>query len=196
MEHTRHKAVFLPGEVRVAGVRVRRVTLGHIRLLELADSPFLLGGDAAPDDCAIALVLLSRPWREGLRLLRSARRMAWRVTWMTALRRRVGDAGTFAALRALVDRVLWTPERFAGDGMPGHRPFALASGLSVRLAMRAARLPMAGLCHAGKGAWDCVWDVPADAVMLYAMADEESHGAQFMNAEEAVAEEGESGIWN
>ena len=195
MEYVQHKSVFLPNDVRIAGVRIGRVTLGHLRLLELAESPFLAGGEATTEDCAVALSLLSRPWRRGLWLLRSVRRLALRVAWMA----RFGGCGrdtaaTAGALRELVDRVLWHPERFEEEGREAPSPFDLATGVSVRLAMRAAGLPLERLCHAKKGAWDCVWDAPVDAVMMYAVAQEEARGAQFANPAEAeMAEDFENG---
>ena len=192
MEYLQHKTVFLPSDVRIAGFRIGRVTLGHIRLLELVESPFLLGGEWGAEDVAIALILLSRPWRMGLKRLRSPKWFSLRVS--VAMRLHDCGADTAEAVFALLNRAQWAPERFVEDGKDVGRAFECATGISVRIATRAARVPFSRLFHTEKGAWDCVWDVPIDAVMLYCVAQEEAAGAQFMNPEEArMAKEIENG---
>ena len=189
MEFTQHKTVFLSCDVRIAGFKIGRVTLGHVRLLELAESPFIAGGTISAEDCAIALIFLSNPWRRGLRRLRSPRRFALRIK-IAMLLHDCGSESTLQSVDELISRVHWAPERFVEDGKGAGRDFDPATGMSVRLAVRAARLPLEKLCHVKKTAWDCVWDAPVDAVMLYGVAQEEAAGAQFMNPAEYEMAEG------
>ena len=189
MEFVQHKTVFLPCDVRIAGYTIKRVTLGHIRLLELVESPFVTGGAITAEDCAIALIILSSPWRKGLRRLRSPGRFALRVK-IAMMLHDCGSARTLDAVHAIVFRVHWAPERFVDGKQGSASPYAPSSPFSVRMAVRAAKIPLDRLCHVKAGAWDCVWDVPVDAVMMYSVAQGESAGEKFMNPEEAeMAEE-------
>lgn len=189
MEYIEHKAVWFPCAVRIAGLRLRPPTLGQLRLLEAVNSPFIAGGRADSDDCAIALWILATPWRRARRRLERPGWMAARIAWMQW--RRVRDAGGCArAIEGFVGRALWVPERYEREGA-GAPAFAPASGLAARLALRAARLGLAALAHGRRGAWDCVWDIPVDAVLAYGTAAAETEGSEYQTRgeEESLLEQ-------
>ncbi len=174
MEYLQHKAVWFPGATRVAGHRLRPMTLGQLRLLEAVSSPFIPGGAVGAGDCALALWILSTPWRRARRLAR-----------LTA--RRARRAGTVAGIEEFIARCLWTPERYEPAGSPAPSAWSPATGLAVRLALRAVRTGTAALCHLRRGAWDCVWDIPVDAIMAYGTAAAEMEGAEYQDRAEAEA---------
>lgn len=183
MEYVEHKAVWFPCAVRIAGLRIRPPTLGQLRLLEAVNSPFIAGGRADADDCAIALWILATPWRRSRRRLERPGWMAARIAWMQW--RWVRDAGGCArAIEGFVGRALWVPERYERDGA-GAPAFAPASGLAARLALRAARLGIAALAHGRRGDWICAWDVPVDAVLAYGCVAAEMDGQEFQDRAEA-----------
>ena len=182
MEYVEHKAVWWPCAVCIAGLRIRPMTLGQLRLLDAVNSPFIAGGVADADDCAIALYLLSTPWRKARKSLGAPALLAWRlrlIAW-----RRVGDVSTTAReLEAFVSRVLWVPERYETAGAAASS-FAPASGLAVRMAVRAARIGIGALGHGRRGAWGCVWDIPVDAVLAYGSAAAETEGQEYQTRSE------------
>lgn len=185
MEHLRHIAVWWPARrVRVAGVRVRRMTLGHLRVLEAMGSPFIHGGPASPFDAAAALLVLSRPWRAASRL--AARGPVFRFAaagFASRLARGRSASACVAAVDAHVAACLWVPEPYIRDGEapPAFRP---AFGCACRIALRASRLPLAVLCLRPLRR---IWDLPADEALLWLACDDELAGREFQTAEEEAA---------
>ena len=185
MEHLRHIAVWWPARrIRVAGCRVRRMTLGHLRVLEAIGSPYIVGGVATLHNAAAVLVLLGCGWR-------AARRMVNRPASINTLAFLLchvldHDPGAEAAVKAVgahIAAVLWTPEVFipAGSAPPAFPP---ACGSATKIALRAARLPLATLSlHPHRS----VWDYPVDEVMHLLCCDDEMNGREFAAAEETAA---------
>lgn len=195
MEYIQHKSIWFPGSVRVAGRRLRPMTLGQLRLLEAVSSPFILGGPVDAHDLAIALWCLSRSWRRPHRALRRLAAAVARRTrpsrsallalrWQLSARRlRPHCTAIATALQDYIADNLWTPERFeeAGSGSS----FAPASGLTTRLALRAASLDILSLRHTPR--WRTIWDIPIQAICTYSVADQEASGAEYLTRAELEA---------
>ena len=181
MEYLEHKAIWFPSATRVAGVRIWPPTLGQIRLLESVGSPFLVGGQADADDCLIARHLLATPWRLARRRVARPLQLACRLrleSWLKPL-----DAAAGREIEAFIGRALWLPERYERDGAGGSAGEA-ATGVAVRLGLRAARLGLGAVGHGRRGAWDCVWDIPVDAILAYGTAAAEIEGNEYQTREE------------
>jgi len=185
MEYIEHKAVWFPSAVRIAGLRLRPMTLGQLRLLEACNSPFVTGGQADADDCAIALWMLSTPWRRARRVMARPGLLACRLrllAWRCGLDRRRGVAVEVASF---VARCLWMPDIYEKAApAPDSSSFGLATGLAVWLALRARRIGAGALCHLRRGAWDCVWDIPVDAVMACCVVAGEMEGQEYQSRRE------------
>jgi hypothetical protein len=182
MEYVEHKAVWFPEPSRVAGSRLMPPTIGQIRLLEACSSPFLCGGPADALDVAIAIRILRTPWRAGRRLLARPRLFALAAHVDLLLRPALRRPGSADEVAAWITRWLWTPEMYVKDNAGS--AFEPACGFTCRLALRAAKLPLAALCHDRPGAWGCVWDVPVDAALLWCVAATEAAGEEFQNRAE------------
>jgi len=188
MEYVEHKAVWFPSPVRVAGIRLMPPTLGQIRLLEAVSSPFLVGGEAVPLDSAIALHILRTPWRLCRWQLTHPSLFAALAQFLL-LRRAVRSESAAASISAFIVAALWEPEQYIQDGAaaPAFNP---ATGYAVRLALRAARLPLASLCHTHTpthphtSSWRCVWDVPVPAAIAYCIAQAEASGTEYQDRAE------------
>lgn len=174
MEHIRHTAAWFPSRVEIAGRRLMPPTLGHWRLLECVGSPFACGGRAADADTALALAILSRPWRRAWRMLRSPLRRALAVA-------RRADAADALALSAWLDEAWWQPERYVKDG-ERRTSFAPCTPCSVRLAAAAVRDGWLWLCPEKP---ESVWDMPIPLMLFSKIAFEEDDGAEYETPEDA-----------
>ena len=199
MEYLQHKATFLPQpRIRLAGVLCGpALTLGQLRLLEATNSPFLLGGQPAAADCAIALYLISTPWRRARRALsRSSRRMRCWLTYYTwHLRDPARHYHLLTELDAYIKHALWQPEAYtpapsssnAGVHASIH---PLATGLALRLALRAQELGLLALStslsipsrHAVRHA--VVWDLTCAEILAAGVASAEMNGSEFLTRPE------------
>ena len=182
VEHLRHIAVWWPERrIRVAGCRVRRMTLGHLRVLEAIGSPYIVGGFACGYDAAAALIILNRRWRSARRLVSVTGRMGTIAAPLRAiLARDPGTVATIAAVGAYIAAILWTPEVFTPAGS-APSSFPPACGAATKIAIRAARLPLATLSlHPHRS----IWDYPVDEVMHLLCCDDEMNGREFAAAEE------------
>ena len=147
-------------------------TLGQWRLLECCDSPFASGGSATREETALALAVLSRPWRAGMRLLRSEWRKAlalapWRLPPPSASRE----------LAAWLDECWWSPERYVEDGSaPSPEAFEPCAPRAVRIAARAVRENWLAIVPVP---CESVWDAPVPHLMLALVAFSENDGAEF-----------------
>lgn len=197
MEYIAHKSVWFPSVVRVAGYRLRPPTLGQIRLLEATSSPFIIGGPVDLADVAIALHILSTPWRRARRQIAAL----WPIALIVRLisrRRALRDPAVADAIHALLDAALWSPDPYLEDGAGARLP--CATGLAARLACRAVRLRPDALCHlssppfqlstfsfqlfSSSSPWACVWDIPVAAIMAYSVADAEVDNHEFITRQE------------
>jgi len=173
MEWTGHTAAWFPATAVIGGRRLGVPTLGQWRLLECCGSPFAEGGVAGPRDAALALVLLSRPWRSGRRLLRSR----WRTALATL---RCPPGGASAELAEWLRAAWWVPERFddgrGGDGFP---PCAPASLRIAALAVRGRWLEML------PDPCPSVWDAPIPGLLLARVVADEISGGSYATPGEA-----------
>lgn len=71
-----------PKQFRVLGWRLHELTLGHMLLLEWADSPFVTVGEPGLGDCAFALAICTRNFRRARKLINS-RFSKWRIKRFT-----------------------------------------------------------------------------------------------------------------
>lgn len=172
MEYVEHKAVWFPCAVRIAGLRLRPMTLGQLRLLEACDSPFVAGGDLATGDIPLALLVLRLPWRIGRRIL-VRRRLA--TTLCALLAMRAARPGTVEALGAFIRDTLWTPDEFTAAGQTT-APFPPATGMAIRLALHARQIGALALDPFTRRS---IWDLPVKSLLSTGIAAAEREGREF-----------------
>jgi len=184
MEHLRHIAVWWPARrVRVAGFPVRRMTLGHLRVLEAVGSPFVSGGGASAFDAAVALAILGLPWRMAARTVAlPAAFVALARIYAAVLNRKPGEAAAVAAVSAHVAAHLWVPEPYVRDGEgDSASAFAPATALSLRIAVKASALNLEALLSRPVR---YVFDAPVDELLLWVTCSAEISGREFEAASE------------
>ena len=185
MEHLRHTAAWFPARAEIAGRRIAPPTLGQWRLLECCASPFAWGGVASREETALALAILSRPWRKARRMLASPWRKALAVA---AMLRRVVMPRHAAMLSAWLGECWSGPERYVEEGRS--RPSAEAAPpccpAAVRIAVAAVR---DRLCGALADPVASVWDAPVPEMLMLRTAFEENSGAEYESADENLAAE-------
>jgi hypothetical protein len=175
MEHLQHKAIWFPSRVRIGGRRLGPVTLGQLRLLECVNSPFLYSGPIELADIALALLILSRPWRFVRRLLPHPR-----FVFLLSPRLRASACTMIAAtLDAYIADELWTPDMFQTEGSFGSS-FPAASGRATRLARVVAGEGPAVSPFPRRSVWDFTCREASYACMLAA----EARGTEFVTREE------------
>ncbi|MCK9468139.1 MAG: hypothetical protein M0Q49_01870 [Porticoccaceae bacterium] len=188
MEYLQHKAAWFPARhCRILHLRLSLApTLGQLRLLEATNSPFMMGGKVAAADCAVALHILARPWRQMRRALgRESRWLRWRLVWLAwHLRQPARLASTATALTNLVEQALWLPEAFSRQEPGGSTAgsFSLASGLALRLALRANELNLAALTPGRRPR--SVWDLSIAEVLAATVAVAELQGSEYLTRAE------------
>lgn len=77
-------AACAPGDVKILGVRIRPLTLGHVVLLSRVGNSLAVGGKESFDDLVSAVQICSRTWNEGVELINrppSAFRLRWWQRW-------------------------------------------------------------------------------------------------------------------
>lgn len=62
-------AACAPGTVKILGVRIRPLTLGHVVLLSRVGNSLAVGGPESFDDLVSAVQICSRNWTDGLELI-------------------------------------------------------------------------------------------------------------------------------
>lgn len=92
-------AVCAPGTVKILGVRIRPLTLGHVVLLSRIGNSLAVGGVESFDDLVSGVQILSRDWRDGCSLLDRPRSTIKLRGWQLLCRLRNGIAtGDFTPL--------------------------------------------------------------------------------------------------
>jgi hypothetical protein len=136
---TAHKAAWYPGKMRVCGRRLAPLTLGHLRLLECIESPYLAGGEAVPADLYAAVAIISMPWRVARWALGNEFAMSVAV-WLLARRRnKAWDWRVESrAFGQYIDDCLWAPEQYSKPGEEDGSVWGYSSSWSLRVAMRLA----------------------------------------------------------
>lgn len=174
-----HKAVWLPGRMEVCGCRLPPFRLGHLRLLEIIESPFL-GGDGSADVCkadlARAVAILRLPWRVALWLVRRPRLWQWWASWVVW---RVRDWPAEArALSEYLDECLWAPEAYQEQGQAADaNVFGYASSFSMRIAWRLSGGAVPTIGHP-------VWGMSIIEALAWAVASAELSGRGFVTRDE------------
>lgn len=182
MEHLRHIAAWFPARVRIGHALLRPMTLGHLRLLEAQGSPFLTGAAAAREDVASALLTLRLPWRLARRLMSRPPLFCAAAAILAPPPRKLADLTR--QVEEFVAGSLWTPPEYRAPEDSAPSPFGCATGLSIRLALRIARLP-AGIM--ARRPPRTVWDAPLIEALWIAVADAEVNGAEYVTRAEATA---------
>lgn len=177
MEHLPHTIAWFPARAKVAGRRLAPPTLGHWRLLESCASPFAYGGVATRADTALALAILSRPWRRARRMLASP----WRRALALAVLPR---PGAWLDLQAWLDAAWASPERYRDDAArPKSEAAAPGTPVSVRLAAAAVRDRLAEACVEKVSS---VWDIRITELLMLRAAFDENAGAEYESPEDAA----------
>ena len=174
-----HKSMWLPGRMVICGKPLPPFRLGHLRLLEIIESPFL-GGDGQAvvgrADLAQAVALLRLPWRVALRLLRHPRAWRWWASWTVW---RVKDWRDEAGALALyLDDCLWAPEAYQEQGAKSDTSaFGFASSFAMRIAWKLSegRVPTADAK---------VWDMSIIEAIAWAVTSAELSGRGFTTRDE------------
>lgn len=182
MEHLRHIAAWFPARVRIGHALLRPMTLGHLRLLEAQGSPFLTGAAAAREDVASALLTLRLPWRLARRLMSRPPLFCAAAAILAPPPRKLADLTR--QVEEFVAGSLWTPPEYRAPEDSPPSPFACATGLSIRLALRVARLPLERIALRPLHS---VWDTPVVEALWMAVADAEVNGTEYVTREEATA---------
>ena len=174
-----HKTMWLPGWMVVCGQPLAPFRLGHLRLLEIIESPFLGGdGDAIVGraDLAQAVAALRLPWRVALCLLRHPRAWRWWASWNV---RRVKDWRAEAeALSVYLDDCLWAPEAYQEQGAKSDTSaFGYASSFAMRVAWRLSEGRVPTLRAA-------VWDMSIIEALAWAVTSAEMSGRGFVTRDE------------
>lgn len=178
-----HKAAWYPGRMLVCGRRLRPFTLGHLRLLECIESPYLSGGQATRADLYAAVAIVCTPWR-------AARWFVGRDWWLglaawLVLRgeRRWDWREESAALEEYVDSCLWTPESYRRDGEKEDDAsvFGYSSSFSMRLAYRLAGAPLGLLARRPARQ---VWDMGIIEALSWAVTAAELSGRAYVTRDE------------
>ena len=179
---TAHKAAWYPGRMRICGRWLAPFTLGHLRILECIESPYVHGGQATRPDLYAAVALLSMPWRV-------ARWFAGRpgalslAVW--ALARREARCWHWQdeseALSQFVNDCLWTPEQYSKGGEDDGSAFGYSSSFSLRVAMRLAGHNMQAL---SRYPIRQVWDLPIVEALAWAVTASELSGRSYVTRDE------------
>jgi hypothetical protein len=176
-----HKAAWLPGRMEVCGFRLPPFRLGHLRLMEIIESPFL-GGDGEAvvgrADLAQAVALVRLPWRVSLWLMRRPSLWRWWASWTI---RSTTDWKTEAvAMSEYIGECLWAPEAYqdgSGGSAEDHSVFGYASSFAMRIAWR---LSEGKFPQRSSG----VWDMSIVEALAWAVTAAELSGRGFTTRDE------------
>ena len=173
-----HKALWYPGRKRVCGRRLRPLTLGHLRLLEIIESPFLSGGEAGIEDLAAALAICSLPFRAAHWM--TGRRWALRiVAFACVVIVRNWEKETWA-MQAFISECQWMPEMYREDGVMLN-VYGYSSSFAMRLAFLTTKTHGMGLPTIS----NAVWRMTVPEIMAWRLTDMELNGNEYMTREEA-----------
>lgn len=174
-----HKAVWLPGRMEVCGIRLPPFRLGHLRLLEIIESPFL-GGDGKAEvgkaDLAQAVAVLRLPWRVALWVIRRPRAWRWWASW--TVRKAANWQEEAEALATYLDECLWAPEAYQEGGQKSDNSvFGYASSFSMRIAYRLSNGDTPTVRHK-------VWNLSIIEALAWAVTSAELSGRGFVTRDE------------
>ncbi len=176
MHWTAHKAIWYPGFTRVCGRKIRPFTLGHLRLLEIIESPLRMSGAIGiiAADVAQAVAILGSPLPVARWLV--GHRWAMRC-WASWCVRRPFDWRVEAPwLVKHINDCLWTPEMFQKDGEESS-VFGYSSSFSMRIAWKLANGEVPTIKHR-------VWRLSIIEAMAWAVTSAEMSGRGFVTRDE------------
>lgn len=186
-----YPASIIPDRWRIAGMRLRPLTIGHVALGERMEVTYFAGEEfveAGPGDLAMALYICSRPWRFAAEDLQKNRgRLRRRFTaWV------LGEAEAFAHHQRQFARYLETQFKSPDTWTKGDSKSCAAPAM---LALRAR------LIVDFRVGWAESLDIPiAEALWLSAAQAEREGGIDWVTAAErqamaaAVGEKAKGGI--
>jgi hypothetical protein len=168
----------------VCGRRLAPFTLGHLRLLECIESPYLTGGVVKRVDTFAAVAIVSMPWRVARWVIGRQFCLALAAWWIGR-----GDGGAWLwsdesdALAKYIDDCQWTPESYRKDGEKEDDAsvFGYSSSFSLRLAVRLAgmNLPKLSRYHVRQ-----VWDMGIIEALALAVTAAETSGRGYVTRDE------------
>ena len=172
-----HKAVWFPGRMEICGHRLPPLTLGHVRLLEIIESPFLTGGESVGEaDLAQAVAILRLPWRMARFVMGRPSLMRCVASWAVW---RVNDWHEEAlALVKYIDDCMWSPEAYREDG---EKDVAGVFGYASSFAMRLAWKLSSGAVPTMRSR---VWDLGITEALAWAVTSAELSGRGFVTRDE------------
>jgi hypothetical protein len=167
--------------MRVCGRFLRPITLGHLRLLEIIESPFLTGESVGIEDLSAGVAIVSLPlWAAGQAIGRKwlLRLVALPVLWRTLM---IGqwheEAKAFGEF--LADN-RWMPEMYKKEGDIVN-VFEFSSSFSMRLAWL-----LSGKIGGGVPVkTHPVWQLTVMECLAWRMTDMELSGKEYVTRDEA-----------
>ena len=181
---TAHKAAWYPGRMRICNRRLLPFTLGHLRLLECVESPYLTGGQATRADLFAAVAIIALPWRV-------ARWAVGRQFWLSVaawiIGRNDGKAWDWreesAAFERYINDCQWTPESYRKEGEreDDASVFGYSSSFSMRLAVKLAGMNIGQLSRYPARQ---VWDMGIIEALAWAVTAAETSGRGYVTRDE------------
>jgi hypothetical protein len=181
---TAHKAAWYPGRMRICGRRLLPFTLGHLRLLECIESPYLAGGRATRADTFTAVAIAAMPWRV-------ARWFVGRPWWLSLAAWIVGRRDGIdwvwkeesEAFERYIEDCQWTPESYRKEGEKEDDAsvFGYSSSFSLRLAVRLAGMNVPQL---SRYPVEQVWDIGIIEALALAVTAAETSGRGYVTRDE------------
>ena len=172
-----HKAVWFPGRMKICGRRLRPFTLGHLRLLEIIESPFRLSGalDVRDADVGQAVAILAAPLWLSRWLVAHPGARRWAASWWLWRHNAEQEA---AALVVFVNDCLWSPDAYKDQNEPSEGSvFGYASSFSMRVAWKLAGGAVPVKSHP-------VWRLSIIEALAWAVTAAELSGRGFVTRDE------------
>ena len=179
MSHwVQHKCLWFPGKGRVCGRRLRPLTLGHLRLLEIIESPFLGGGSVGIEELSAAVAIVAAPlWLArhlvGHKWLLMLAALPIAVRWQ----KWQDEAAAFEQYMA--DNQ-WMPERYSKGNEINCNVFGYSSSFSMRMAWMMAERYQPGVpvkTHP-------VWRLTVMECLAWRLTEMELNGGEYVTRDE------------
>ena len=164
--------------MRICGKWLKPLSLGHLRLLDIIESPFLAGGLVGIEDLAAAVAICSLPfpaahWMTG-------RRWALRIVALACVATVRDWKKETGVMQDFLSECQWMPEMYREDGvMPN--VYGYSSSFAMRLAFLTTKTHGMGLPTIRNP----VWRMTVSEIMAWRLTDMELNGKEYMTREEA-----------
>jgi hypothetical protein len=165
--------------MRVCGRWLRPLTLAHLRLLEIIESPFLSGESVGIEDLAAAVAILAAP--PGRARWMTGRRWALRIAAFAVVTRRQDWHVEAKALSEFLADNQWTPEMYHAENEPMCSVFEYSSSFSMRIAWMLCTKTGSGVpvkTHP-------VWSLSLMECLAWRLTDMELSGREYVTRDEA-----------